>query len=76
MVFILISLIVTIFLIVIPNLLPCQDVPDGGFLRVGDTVAPLFVDQSRESLDPEKTVYEEITEGSEEVDVGEYHASI
>ena len=47
-----------------------QDSPDGGALRVGETVAPLYVDQSRESLDPEKTVFEEITGGQEEIVLG------
>jgi len=48
-----------------------QDNPDGGVLRVGETVAPLYVDQSRESLDSEKTVFEEITGGQEELLLGE-----
>ncbi|BBN17008.1 energy-dependent translational throttle protein EttA [Marchantia polymorpha subsp. ruderalis] len=48
-----------------------QDTPDNGFLRVGDTVVPLYVDQSRDSLDGEKTVFEEITDGFEEVSLGE-----
>jgi ATP-binding cassette ChvD family protein len=34
--------------------------PDGGELVVGKTVVPSYVDQSREALDPEKTVYQEI----------------
>lgn len=53
-------------------LLMWQDNPDGGELRVGETVAPLYVDQSRESLDPEKTVFEEITGGLEEIQLGEF----
>lgn len=48
-----------------------QDSPDGGVLRVGETVAPLYVDQSRESLDSEKSVFEEITGGQEEILLGE-----
>lgn len=48
-----------------------QDSPDGGELRVGETVAPLYIDQSRESLDPEKSVFEEITDGQEEIFIGE-----
>lgn len=47
-----------------------QDSPDGGELRVGETVAPLYIDQSRESLDPEKSVFEEITDGQEEIFIG------
>ena len=37
-----------------------QEKPDGGELIVGKTVVPSYVDQSREALDPEKTVYQEI----------------
>ncbi|MBK7594474.1 MAG: energy-dependent translational throttle protein EttA [Gemmatimonadetes bacterium] len=37
-----------------------QEKPDGGELVVGKTVVPSYVDQSREALDPEKTVYQEI----------------
>lgn len=48
-----------------------QDQPDGGALRVGETVAPLYVDQSRDSLDAEKTVFEEITGGQEEIVLGQ-----
>ncbi len=37
-----------------------QEQPDGGELLVGKTVVPAYVDQSREALDPEKTVFQEI----------------
>ncbi|HET9065416.1 MAG TPA: energy-dependent translational throttle protein EttA [Gemmatimonadales bacterium] len=37
-----------------------QETPDSGELVVGQTVIPSYVDQSREALDPEKTVYQEI----------------
>lgn len=40
-----------------------QEKPDGGSLRVGETVVPAYVDQSRDSLDGSKTVFEEITGG-------------
>ena len=43
-----------------------QEEPDGGTLRVGDTVKLGYVDQSRDSLDPNKTVWEEIS-GLEDV---------
>jgi len=46
------------------------EVPDGGTLRVGPTVALAYVDQSRESLDADKTVYEEITGGVDHLVVG------
>jgi energy-dependent translational throttle protein EttA len=44
--------------------------PDGGTLRVGPTVQLAYVDQTRETLDPSNTVYEEITGGSDELVVG------
>ena len=40
-----------------------QEKPDGGTLRVGETVKLAYVDQSRDALDGDKTVYEEITGG-------------
>jgi energy-dependent translational throttle protein EttA len=47
-----------------------QDAPDGGTLRVGPTVNLAYVDQSRETLDPDRTVYEEITGGVDHLVVG------
>ncbi|KAG2434937.1 hypothetical protein HYH02_012134 [Chlamydomonas schloesseri] len=47
-----------------------QQTPDGGALRLGDTVVPMYVDQSRDSLAADKTVYEEIADGKDEVDLG------
>ena len=44
--------------------------PDGGSLKVGPTVNLAYVDQSRDILDSEKTVYEEITDGNEIVKLG------
>ncbi len=44
--------------------------PDGGTLRKGPTVHLAYVDQSREDLDPDNTVWEEISEGNEEIDLG------
>jgi len=48
-----------------------QEAPDGGTLRVGDTVEYAYVDQSRDTLDPEKTVWEEISGGEETLQLGE-----
>jgi sulfate-transporting ATPase len=45
--------------------------PDGGTLRVGDTVQLAYVDQSRDALDPDKTVWEEISGGADTIEVGE-----
>jgi ATP-binding cassette ChvD family protein len=44
--------------------------PDSGVLRLGDTVQPAYVDQSRDSLDGEKTVWEEISDGQDILLVG------
>ncbi len=47
-----------------------QEQPDGGTLRIGETVQIGYVDQSRDALDPEKTVWEEISDGRDEVVLG------
>ncbi|HSL58414.1 MAG TPA: energy-dependent translational throttle protein EttA [Acidimicrobiales bacterium] len=44
--------------------------PDSGELRVGPTVQLAYVDQSRDVLDPNRTVYEEITDGRDTIRVG------
>ena len=44
--------------------------PDGGEIRVGPTVELGYVDQTREELDPDCTVWEEIAEELEEIDLG------
>ena len=44
--------------------------PDEGSIKVGDTVEIAYVDQSRAALDPDKTVFEEITDGLETLTVG------
>jgi len=46
--------------------------PDAGALRIGDTVKIAYVDQSRDSLDPKKTVWEEISDGADHIQVGDY----
>jgi len=47
-----------------------QEQPDSGELRVGDTVELGYVDQSRDALDDEKTVWDEISNGEEKIKVG------
>ena len=47
-----------------------EETPDSGSLTVGSTVKLAYVDQSRESLDPEKTVYQEVTDGLDNLVVG------
>ena len=44
--------------------------PDQGTLRLGDTVALAYVDQSREALDAQKTIWEVISEGQDVLDLG------
>src|SRR5579859_5424144 len=44
-----------------------QEQPDGGTLRIGDTVVLAYVDQSRDALDDERTVWEEISGGAEQI---------
>jgi len=47
-----------------------QEQPDSGTLRIGDSVKLGYVDQSRDSLKADNTVWEEIAEGEAEVDLG------
>jgi ATPase subunit of ABC transporter with duplicated ATPase domains len=47
-----------------------QEKPDGGTLRLGDTVKIGYVDQSRDALDAKKTVWEEISGGLDEIELG------
>jgi sulfate-transporting ATPase len=47
-----------------------QEKPDQGALRVGETVQLAYVDQSRDALDPRKSVWEEISGGAEQLTLG------
>jgi sulfate-transporting ATPase len=47
-----------------------QEKPDAGVLRIGETVQIGYVDQSRDALVADKTVYDEISEGNDEVALG------
>ena len=47
-----------------------EEKPDSGTLGLGETVLLGYVDQSRESLDPKKTVWQEISGGLDELDLG------
>jgi len=47
-----------------------QEKPTTGTFAVGETVVLGYVDQSRDSLDPDKTVFQEISDGQEEIDLG------
>ncbi len=48
-----------------------QEQPDAGTMRVGDTVQLAYVDQSRDALDPEKSVWQEISGGEDVIAVGD-----
>jgi sulfate-transporting ATPase len=48
-----------------------QEQPDEGVLRVGDTVELAYVDQSRDALDDDKNVWEEISDGMDTIKVGD-----
>ena len=52
------------------RMLTGQEKPDRGAIRIGDTVQLGYVDQSRESLNPDKTVWEEISEGEDYINLG------
>ncbi|MGH7090881.1 MAG: energy-dependent translational throttle protein EttA, partial [Stellaceae bacterium] len=52
------------------RMLTGAEAPDRGTIRCGDTVKLGYVDQSRDTLDGKKTVWEEIAQGDEEIDLG------
>ncbi|MGH7786228.1 MAG: energy-dependent translational throttle protein EttA [Candidatus Binatia bacterium] len=47
-----------------------QEAADSGALRVGDTVQLAYVDQSRDELDPDKNIFEEISQGDDRIKIG------
>ena len=48
-----------------------QEEPDGGTLRIGETVEPAYVDQTRDALEETRTVWEEISGGEDQILVGD-----
>ena len=52
-----------------------QEQADAGTLRIGDTVKLAYVDQSRDTLRGDKTVWEEISDGLDNIQVGNYQTS-
>jgi len=48
-----------------------QEQPDAGSFKLGETVELAYVDQSRDALDPEKTVWQEISGGEDQIKLGE-----
>ncbi|MEM9755375.1 MAG: energy-dependent translational throttle protein EttA [Pseudomonadota bacterium] len=53
------------------RMLTGHEAPDAGTLEYGDTVELAYVDQSRDALDADKTVWEEISGGAEIIDLGD-----
>ncbi|HQK99636.1 MAG TPA: energy-dependent translational throttle protein EttA [Smithellaceae bacterium] len=47
-----------------------QEKPDAGDIRIGETVKLSYVDQSRDSLDPDKNIWEMISDGKDVIDIG------
>ncbi len=54
------------------RILTGQEQPDAGGLRIGDTIRIAYVDQSRNALDGSKTVWEEVSDGADNIVVGRY----
>ncbi|MBX2829877.1 MAG: energy-dependent translational throttle protein EttA [Rhodospirillales bacterium] len=52
------------------KMLTGADTPDSGTLKIGETVKLGYVDQSRDSLDPNKTVWQEVSDGLDEILLG------
>ncbi|SMO79669.1 energy-dependent translational throttle protein EttA [Paracoccus laeviglucosivorans] len=53
------------------KMLTGNETPDAGTVTIGDTVKLAYVDQSRDSLDPNKNVWEEISGGAEVIELGD-----
>ena len=53
------------------RLITKQEQPDAGTLKIGETVELAYVDQSRDALDPEKNVWEEISGGQDQIKLGD-----
>lgn len=54
------------------KMLTQQDSPDSGEIRIGETVNLSYVDQMRDELDDKKTVWEEITDGHDNIQIGSF----
>ena len=52
------------------KLITAQDTADGGVLKIGSTVQMAYVDQSRDALNPEASVWEEISSKQDEIELG------
>lgn len=49
-----------------------EEKPDSGEMRIGETVQLGYIDQNREALSPEKTVWEEVSDGNDEIMLGKF----
>ncbi|MEJ2565653.1 MAG: energy-dependent translational throttle protein EttA [Gammaproteobacteria bacterium] len=54
------------------RMLSGQEKPDGGELRIGETVQLAYVDQSRDTLDNDKTAWQEVSDGQDIISVGKF----
>ena len=54
------------------RLITGQEKPDSGMVNLGETVQLGYIDQSRDSLDNKNTVWEEIADGEDEIELGKY----
>ncbi len=52
-----------------------QEQPDSGSIRIGDSVKLAYVDQARDALDPEKTIWEVISDGQDAITLGKQQVS-
>ena len=52
------------------RMITSRETPDSGSLRIGETVRLAYVDQDRDNLDPEKTIWEVISEGKDNIELG------
>ena len=52
------------------RMITSQEAPDAGAIRIGDTVKLAYVDQSRDALDPDKNIWEMISDGQDLIAVG------
>ena len=57
------------------NLMTGQEKPDSGTFKMGESVKIAYVDQSRDALDDSKTVWEELSDGQDLIQVGTYETS-
>jgi ATP-binding cassette ChvD family protein len=52
------------------RMITAQETPDSGTIRIGDTVKLAYIDQSRDALDPNKTIWEMISDGQDIIPIG------